>query len=369
MKFKVEQKELNKALGFVSKAVTTRSTMQILKGILVSVDDNGSMTLMASDMELSIEKKINVTDSEAGSVVIPARIFTEIIRKLPDTVIDFTIEEYNNVLIKTGMSEFRIVGMKPEEFPEIGTVNETRKLRIRKDLFRNMIQKTFFSASIDKSKGVIIGVLIEIRGENITMAALDGFRMAVARESASDNQDTDVIISAKILNEINRMIYESFEDEDEIELILDEHKAVIFTADSKIIIRIIEGKYLDYKKLLPSEFTTIVYIDRISLIDSIERASLFAKEGRNNLIKLSFSEDNLSITSQSEAGNVNENISVKKEGDDIEIGFNSKYLLEGLKAMEEDDIIFKLNTNVTPCIIESPDGKYTYLILPVRIIS
>ena len=323
---------------------------------------------MASDMELSIEKKLNVANSESGSLVIPARIFTEIVRKLPDMLTDFYTED-NNLLIKTGMSEFRIVGMNPEDFPEIGTVNETRRIQIKKELFKSMIQKTYFAASIDKSKGVIIGVLIEIQDNNITMAALDGFRMAIAKEETSNSQNTNVIISAKILNEINRMISESFEDDEEIELILDEHKAVIFTSDSKIIIRIIEGNYLDYKKLIPEEFKTTVNIDRLSLIESIERASLFAKEGRNNLIKLSFSDNNLSITSQSEAGNVNENIPIKKEGNDIEIGFNSKYLIEGLKAMNDNDIIFKLNTNITPCIIESTDNKYTYLILPVRIIS
>lgn len=372
MKFKTSQQELNRALTFVSRAVTARSTMPILKGILLAADESGTLTMTASDMDLSIEKKIGVAVSEPGSIVLPAKLFTDIIRKLPSEDVEITLGEHNSVSIRTSLSEFRIVGMPADEFPDIGTVSENRKITVDRSVFREMIRETSFAASADESKGVIVGVLIEMRDGFITMAALDGFRMAVASEKTENDQSTDIIISARILNEINKILSEGGESEEDkkVELILDEKKAVIFTEDSRIILRMIEGKFLKYRDLIPSEFRTTVHADKNLLIDSIERASLLAKEGRNNLIRLSFAGDRLHITSKSEAGNVDEKIPIRMEGDDLEIGFNSKYLLDGLKAIREDDIVIYLNTNVSPCVIRPlQEENYTYLILPVRILS
>lgn len=371
MKFTTSQQELNRALALVSKAVTTRSTMPVLKGILLSADENGILTMTASDMDLSIEKKMPVSDVQPGSIVLPAKLFTDIVRKLSSEDVKIELGENNRVSISTSVSEFNIIGIPADEFPDIGTVEENRKISLNRDIFKEMIRKTSFAASIDESKGVIVGALIEIRDGSVTMAALDGFRMAVATEKTDSAPSDDIIISARILNEINKILADgSDEEDDEVELILDDKKAVILTEDSRIILRMIEGKFLKYRDLIPAEFKTLVSIDRNLLIDSIERASLLAKEGRNNLIRLSFTDDQLHIASKSEAGNVDENIPVKKEGADIEIGFNSKYLIDGLKAMKEPDIVMCLNTNVSPCIIR-PAGEenYTYLILPVRIMS
>ena len=355
MKFTTSQQELNKALAFVSKAVTVRSAMPVLKGILLSIDETGTLTMTAF---------------EPGAVVLPAKLFTEIVRKLPSESIEIALADHNNVSIRTSLSEFKIVGMPAEEFPDIGTVLENRKISLNRDSLKEMIRKTSFAASIDESKGVIVGVLIEMKDGNVNMAALDGFRMAVASEKTDSAPSDDIIISARILNEINKILADSDSDDDDVELILDDKKAVILTEDSRIILRMIEGKFLKYRDLIPKEFKTTVNIDRSLLIDSIERASLLAKEGRNNLIRLSFVDDCLHITSKSEAGNVDENIPVKINGDNIEIGFNSKYLIDGLKVMKEDDIVISLNTNVSPCIIR-PAGSdsFTYLILPVRIMS
>ena len=368
MKFKTS--ELNKALNFVSKAVTTRSTMPILKGILLKVTADGKLIMTASDMDLSIEKTIAVSDAEEGTIVLPARLFTDIIRKLPNEIISISSGQFSDVIISTSSSEFKIIGMIADEFPEIGTVNETQKISINREIFREMIRKTSFAASTDESKGVIVGVLMEMREGSINMAALDGFRMAVAKEQTENSQNTDLIIAARILNEINKILPESEEEDENLELILDEKKAVILTEDSRIILRIMEGTFLKYNDLLPKEFATTVHVDRTVLTESIERASLFAKEGRNNLIKLNITDDNIQVSSKSEAGNVNENIPVKKTGNDIEIGFNSKYLLEGLKVIRDTDIVMKFNKNVAPCIMEPVnEGNYTYLLLPVRIMA
>ncbi len=260
--------------------------------------------------------------------------------------------------------------MLPDEFPEIETVNEDNKVLFNREIFKEMIRKTSFSASTDESKGIIVGVLIEMRRDHINMAALDGFRMAIASEKVENAQDTDIIISARILNEINKIISDSESDDENIELIFDDKKAVIFDENSRIVLRIMEGQLFNYKDLLPNEFKTTIHVDKNMLSDSIERASLFAKEGRNNLIRFSITDNNLEITSKSEAGNIDENIPIEKEGGDIEIGFNSKYLADGLKVIKEDDIIMNFNTNVKPCtIMPADDDSFTYMVLPVRIMT
>ncbi len=369
MKFTISQQELNKNLTFVSKAVTARSTMPILKGILLSVQENGTLTMTASDMDLSIEKRVPVSVEQPGSIVMPARLFTEAVKRFPDEDINITLEENNTVTLNTLRNNFKIVGMAADEFPKLDEINETRRISLNRNLFGEMIRKTSFAASTDESKGVIVGVLIEIRNNVMNMAALDGFRMAVTSKETENDQDTDIIISARILNEINKILPDD-EENDTIDLILDEKKAVVMTEDSRIILRMIEGNFLKYRDLLPTEFKTTVTINREQLVESIERASLLAIEGRNNLVRFSFKDDILHITSKSEAGDVDENIQVSKTGDDIEIGFNSKYLMDGLKAIEDEEIIFSLNTNIAPCIIRPAENdNYTYLILPVRIIS
>lgn len=372
MKFCISQKEFNQSLGFVSRAVAVRSTDNIHKGILLSVK-SGILTLTASDTHFTIEKKLPVTDSEDGSVVLMAGLLTDIIRKLPDGEIFVSLkEEYEDsmiVTIKNDFSRFKMVGMPSDAFPIPEDVTgSTRKIIINKHHFRDMIRKTSFAASLDESRGVIVGVLIELLNGNITLAALDGFRMAVAREESENKEDQEVIIPAKILNDIGNLIGDTEEGGENLELHIDEREAVIRTEDSRIIIQLIQGQFIRYRDILPNDFRTTVTVDRKMLTDSIERASLFAKDGKHRLIKISITDDNIEISSRSEAGTVHENIPVKKNGDDIQIGLNARYILDGLKVIQEEEIVLKLNSNVMPCILEPLQNQnFTYLILPVRI--
>lgn len=367
MKFICNQQTLSKALNTVSKAVTSRTTIPILKGILLEVTSENQLILSASDLDLSIEKTIEVKSEEAGSVVVSAKLFSDIIRKLPNEDIEIEEQENNNLVIKCLASEFTIVGQSADEFPNIGEINEEKKLCLEKDLLKEMIKKTSFAASIDESKGIIVGVLIEMEEESLNMVALDGFRMAITREEMKNEEKRKIIISARILNEINKIITENEEGND-IHLILDEKKAVFLLEDTKIVLRLLEGDFIRYSDILPKEYQCKVIVNRSELLNSIERASLLAKEGKNNLIKLSLFRDKIIITSRSEEGNVKEEVFVEKEGTDLDIGFNSKYLLDVLKVVNDDQVTMEFNTSVSPCLIKPVEGrKYEYLVLPVRI--
>lgn len=370
MKFTCNQQSLSKALNTVSKAVSTKTTMPILKGILLNATSDGVLTLSASDLDLSIEKKMDVQVESEGSIVVLSKLFSDIIRKLPNEEILIEEKENNTVLIKTASSEFTIVGIEADEFPNIGELEETSgSLLFNKETFKNMIRKTAFAASIDESKGIIVGVLFEITTDSMNMVALDGFRMAVSRESMENNENRNIIIAAKILNEVNKIISETEEDCD-INMILSNKKAAILVENTKIVIRLLEGEFIKYRDIIPTANQTKLSINRSLLMESIERASLLAKEGKNNLIKLSIENNLLTITSRSEEGNVKEEIIMEKTGEDLEIGFNSKYVLDVLKAIDDEQVNMEFNTSTTPCLVKPLEGdSFEYLILPVRISS
>lgn len=370
MKFTCSQQSLSKALNTVSKAVTNRTTIPILKGILLKADTDGTLTLSASDLDLSIEKKIDVHVEEEGSIVVLSKLFSDIIRKLPNGDIFIEEKENNTILIKTASSEFTIVGLEADEFPNINDLDEqSGKISFQKEIFKDMVKKTAFAASSDESKGILIGVLFEVKPESVSMVALDGFRMAVARRNADFGESKKIVVSAKILNEVNKIISET-EDESDIDILLCDKKAVVLMDQTKIVIRLLEGEFIKYKDILPQNNQTKVKIERSGLLDSIERASLLAKEGKNNLIKLEIENNLLTITSKSEEGKVKEEVIMEKTGEDLEIGFNSKYVIDVLKAVEDEKVIIELNTSTTPCLVKPVEGNgFEYLILPVRIAS
>lgn len=369
MKFNCNQQTLAKALNTVSKAVTVRTTIPILKGILIKAED-GKITFSASDLDISIEKTIDATVEKEGSIVVSAKLFSDIIRKLPSEDIFIEVVNDTNVIIKTLNSEFTIVGQSSEEFPNISEIDDVKsRLSFNKEIFKSMIRKTYFSASTDDSKGVIVGVLLEMEENNFNMVALDGFRMAVCREQMKNESTGNIIIAGKTLGEILKILTES-DGEEDVEIILGSKKALILIENTKISIRLIDGEFIKYKDILPKECTTRIIIDRNELLTGIERASLLAKEGKNNLIKCTVKENLMTINSRSEEGTVKEDIIMEKTGEDIEIGFNSKYLSEALKAVEDDEIMLELKTSVTPCLIKPIEGNaYEYLVLPVRISS
>lgn len=368
MKFSCSQQILSKSLNIVSKAVTARTTIPILKGILLKVNHDGTLTMSASDLDLGIEKTFEVENSEEGEIVVQAKLFGDIIRKLPNDII--TIEEADgNIIIKCSNSEFNIVGSPSDEFPKlVSSENEGSRIVFEKETIKDMIRKTSFAASIDESRGVITGILVEIKENCLNMVALDGFRMAVARQQMKNGKEENIIIPAKIFNEIAKIISETEGEKETADLYMNEKKAVFIIDDTKVILRLLDGEFVKYEDILPKESHTRVILNRNDFLESIERASLLAKVGKNNLIRLDIKSNNIEITSKSEEGNVKEDVIISKEGNDLIIGFNSKYLIDALKVIDDEEINILFNSSVSPCLIRPVSGdEYEYLVLPVRI--
>lgn len=368
MKFQCNQQTLARALNTVSKAVSTRTTLPILRGILIEAKADGTLYLTASDLEISIQKKVDANVQEPGSAVVLSKLFGDIIRKLPNE--DISVEETadHNILIKTHSSEFTVINMPVDEFPKFGEKEQNAtEIVIHKDIFRNMVRKTSFAASIDESKGSLVGILTEINSESINMVALDGFRLALAKEQMMSAEESSFVISAKIMNEISKIV--SDEDaEDDIHISLGEKKTAFQIGETEVILRLMEGDFIKYRDIIPSDGTIQVTVGKAILLESIERASLLAKEGKNNLIKITIKNNLLTVTSRSEEGNVKEQIVMEKTGEDLEIGFNSKFVIDVLKVIDDEEIMMTFKTGVTPCVVTPVTGdSYQYLILPVRI--
>jgi len=366
MKFICSQSALAKAINTVSKAVSVRTTIPILKGILLTVKDN-RLTLSASDLDISIETNIEIQGGENGSTVVSAKLFGEIIRKLPNALITAENNNEGKFNINCLGSEFSIVALPAEEFPVIKGIESNEFLVVKKKDFSEIINKTIFAASIDEKKGNLTGALLNFNNEGLEMVALDGFRMAVAKAEIKTEKEKSIIVPARILAEINKIIRED-EGSDTLSLLIDEKKIEVRTEETRVIARLLEGSFIKYKDIIPASYKTRIVVSREDILSAVERASLLAKEGKNNLIKISVEEGNVSVSSRSEEGNVNENINAEVNGDNIVIGFNSKYLIDVLKVISDEEITFEMGTSVSSCLIKPVEGdSYIYLVLPVRI--
>ena len=263
MRFSCSQSTLVKALNIVSKAVTSRTTIPILKGILINVDENGFVTMSASDLDISIENKFEVVDYEPGEIVVQAKLFSDIIRKLPSDII-YIEENEGNVLIKCSSSEFNIIGSPSDEFPKINLGSEGEKLVFDKEILKEMIKKTNFAASIDESRGVITGVLFEMKENSFNMVALDGFRMAVARENINNEREQNIIVPARTLNEVQKIISEADTEKEEVELILNDKRALFIIDNIKVVVRLLDGEYVKYNDI--QRFHILIYDRRGQLV-------------------------------------------------------------------------------------------------------
>ena len=368
MKLICQQQSLIKVLNIVSKAVSVRTTIPVLKGIMLKAE-SGKLTMSASDLDLSIQDSADAEVSEPGSVIVMARLFSDIVRKLPGEEVQIETGEDNDVYIKSMNSEFKIIGMPADEFPVINTESEKSEfIEFDKTTFKEMIDKTSFAASIDEARGVITGVLLELSQEEIQMVAIDGFRMAINRRTMYNEKPYRFIIPAKILNELSKIISETEGGSEKAKLYLNDKKAVFRFDDVQAELKLLEGNFIAYKDILPKNSKITVICDRALLMESIERASLLTKTGKNNLIKMNIMQNVIEITSDSDEGNVKEDIVVDKSGEDLVIGFNAHYVLDVLKAIDDEKIKILLNSSINPCLIEPEQGDdYQYLILPVRI--
>ncbi len=350
------------------KAVPTRTNLPILQGVLFDCRDQ-YLKIRATDLELGIECRVEAEIIDNGWIVLDSRLLGEIIRKLPSEDMEISVNEGNIAEIKCANSCFRIQGQSGQEFPQLPQVDGEKSLVMPQDLLKSMIRQTIFACALDETRPILTGALVECstRGE-ISLVALDGFRLAVRTVRLETvEEDISAVVPAKTLNEIQKILRDN---QNEVRIELAGNQILFSMDETRVISRLLEGDFINYNQIIPEEYSTCIRLKNIDLLGSSDRASLLAREGKNNLIKFNIIDDRIEITSNAEIGEVREEIAVEKEGQNIEIAFNSKYLTDVLKVIEGEYIKIEFTTSVSPCIIKPEDSEdYVYLLLPVRVIS
>ncbi|MEQ8154874.1 MAG: DNA polymerase III subunit beta [Clostridiaceae bacterium] len=368
MKFICEKFKLQDAISIAQKAITGKSTMPILEGIYLNAKDD-RVTLIGSDVDVSIETVIDATVVEKGAIVVDAKIFGEIIRKLPNDLITIEtlgVEDGNNIVnITCKKSVFNLIHMNPADFPDLPVINETKLFSIPQNLLKNMIKGTSFAIAQDETRPILQGILFEVNNSCLNLVALDGYRLAIRSELIDSENTISSVIPGKTLNEVAKILEDS---EEAVDITFTTNHILFNLGDTKVISRLLEGEFIKYKSLLPQEYKGLVTVNRQELLNCIERASLMAKEGNSNLIKFELSGENLIITSNSQLGKVREEVAVILQGDEIQIAFNSRYLIDVLKVMDEEEVLLELTSSVSPCVIKGKESDVSkYLVLPVRL--
>ncbi len=362
--------DLSDAVLKVSKAIASKTTNPILEGIKLVAEDN-ELTLLATDLELSIEKKIRAEVKEEGETVVPGRFFSEFVKKLTNEKIELSLNEKNGLKIKYVDSEGFIQCYTTEEYPSFKTLNTNDYFGITKKDFKNLINKAIFSVAIDDSRPILKGCLLEIGKDIVKSVTSDGYRLSLVREVVSfSNIETSCIVPDKSLREISKLL----DDSDEIvNVYVQKNFLMVDLKDTKVITRLLEGDFLNYSQIInSSSCDTVITVNKSQLEDSLERASLLSKIGQNNLVKFDIKEDNLCLTSNSEIGNIKEKINIVLEGKDLVIAFNARYFLEAFRAVENEFVKINFSSPTNPCTITPIDGdkeEFLYLILPVRMIN
>ncbi len=368
MHIKCKKDILLQNINIVLKSVPSRTTLPILECILLKADKDG-FRLISNDLELGIEtSNIEADILEKGVVALEARIFFDIIKSMPDGEISIEVDEKNVTIIKNGKTEFKILGQNGEEFPTLNTVEKEEKYSINSSTLKNMIRQTKFSVSTDESKPVLTGELIEIKEGFLNIVAIDGFRVSFRRtEINKDFKNAEVVVPAKALNEIIKILSDK---EDSIVNLYFNDNYILFELDSCIIVsRLLDGEFLKYEQIFTEDYNTKIKIDRISLLNSLERASLISKDNKKTPVKLEIkSNDSLVITSNTEFSTSYEELYIDLEGEGLSIAFNPRYLIDALKAIDDDKILIQFITSLSPCIIKGIDNlDYKYLVLPLKI--
>ncbi len=367
MKLFCNPKVLMNGISIVQRAVSLRSTLPILKGIYLEASDKG-LRLVATDMELGIDHVMDANIIEKGSVVVDARLFSEIIRKLPDSQVEITLKDNSELLIECGHVEFNILSYSSSEFPELPKVEEEHTYEISQELFKNMIRQTVFATAKDEARPILTGVLVETEQDMLSMVALDGYRVALRKSEIESELNNKVVIPGKTLTEVGR-IMDGGEDET-IEISLASNHALFTVNSTRLTSRLLEGEFIDYNQVIPKEFKTRAKVETEKLLGSMERAALLGTGGQSNLVKITVADDKMTINSNSELGNIHEEIEIELEGDDLKIAFNSRYFIDALRVVDEDIVYLEFTTELSPGIIKPIDNDNTiYLILPVRLAS
>lgn len=364
MKLICSKSNLLTGLQIVSKAVPNKTTMSILECILVDATKN-IITLTANDMELGIETTIEGNIVEKGIIALDAKIFLEIVRKLPDSDITIETDSSYKTIITCEKAKFTIIGKSGEDFSYLPVIEKDNQIIISQFTLKEVVRQTIFSISDNDNNKLMTGELFDINGDEMKVVSLDGHRISIRKIQLKNNYDgIKVVVPGKTLNEVSKILPGDAESDVTISFT---SKHIVFEFDNTVVVsRLIEGEYFKIEQMLSSDYETKVKINKKEFLNCIDRATLLVKEGDKKPIIINITDESMELKINSILGSMNEDIDIEKQGKDLMIGFNPKFLIDALRVIDDEEVDLYMVNPKAPCFIKNAEESYIYLILPVN---
>ncbi|MCI6043921.1 DNA polymerase III subunit beta [bacterium] len=364
MKLICSKNELLKSVNISLKAVPSKTTMPILECILIDASAS-EIKFTTNDMELGIETKVKGIIEEKGIIALDAKIFSDIIRKLPDNDVVIQTDANLNTTITCEKAKFTIPGKEGDDFAYLPVIEKNEGIELSQFTLKEVIRQTIFSIAANENNKLMTGELFEIKNNILKVVSLDGHRIAIRKiELKESYSDKKVVVPGKTLNEISKIL--SGEVEDLVRIFFTDNHIVFEFDDTIVVSRLIEGEYFRIDQMLSSDYETKVCINKREFLDCIDRATLFVKESDKKPIIINIEDESMQLSINSQIGSMKEDIDIEKEGKDIMIGFNPKFLIDALKVIDDEQISIFLVNPKAPCFIKDEKESYIYLILPVN---
>ena len=366
VKFSCEKALLQQAVSTVSRAVAAKSSIPALEGILLECED--VLRLSGYNMQTGIRTTLDGDISEKGRIVLNARLFGEMIRRLPDDMVVFDADERFNVHLTCGDASFELPGLSADDYPELPEVDDQFSVTLEQRTLKAMIQQTSFAVSVNEARPIHTGALFEINDRGLTMVAVDGFRLALRREPLEkiDGGAFRFVAPGSALNEVEKICA----DTDDMITVTQGKRHLLFEAgNTQLICRRLEGEFLDYKNAIPTNNPISIEVDNKTMLESLDRVSVVISEKLKSPVRCVFSDDRVYMSARTGNGEAKDICPVRGDGQNLEIGFNNRYLMDALRYAPADTVTMQLNTGISPCIIVPTDGSdnFLYMVLPVRL--
>ncbi len=366
MKIYCNQRKLATSINTVFKASSNKTAMPILECILITAYGN-NIILTANNLELGIESTMEADIVQEGLVALEAKLFGEIIRKMPDEELEITLLKNDTVTIASGKSKFTIVSKPGHDFPKLPSVQMQKGYTVSQPALREMINQTIFSTAQEDSRPIFMGEMFHIEQNTFNLVSVDGFRISY-RQMPINNEFGEIksVVPGKTLSEITKIL--SSEPQEMVTMYFDTNHVLFDLGTSKVVSRLLDGEFLSYNQMFSSDYDTQIIVDCKEFLMCIERASVISREGQKNPIKIALNTDQMVISSNTNLGTSVEELVINLHGKNLEIAFNPKYLIDVLKVIEDAEIVINFLSVMEPCIIQPKIGNaYKYLILPIRV--
>lgn len=366
MKFTVNKSDITEAVSNILRAVSTKTSIPALEGILLSATETG-LELCAYDLELGITTVIPAFVMEPGKAVLSAKLFSDIVRRTPAETVTVSVDEKNMATLESGYSRFSIIGIPAEEFPELPKLSDSTQISLPGALLKSMIRQTLFAIAESDAKPIHQGSLFSLENGILDVVSVDGYRLAVRREPVDFSEDLSFVVPGKTLSELLKLIKDS---EEPVEISAG-RRHILFKIDNYTVISsLLEGEFLNYKAAIPPESQTEVVLKTREAIDSVERVSLLITDRLKSPIRCLFDNNEVKLNCTTSMGRASDQLDVEMTGQSVEIGFNNRYLLEALRNTECDEVKVQLGGPLSPMKVVPKEGdSFLFLVLPVRLKS